>query len=489
MITVEDLLGAEELGLTLVSGESGLSRRVSWAHSAEITDVSQFLSGGELILSTGLGFPDGRKEQLAYIDSLDAAGAAALALGSRRPEFAPEFLQRADELGLPVLHTAWAIPYSKVVRWVASHNSEDYRRDLELQLQILEVLHWQSNHGAEPRAVVERLERLTGTRISITYEDGGPVIADLPVQEGHHENENGEPAAQESPRRMRRLKLPLTAAREVFLSVEAEDPEFFIPGGAVQQLSSALSVVVAGHFHELEYSRRFQAELFSAFLSSGSIPPRSLKHLHSLGFSENDDQLIIIIVIMPGAALQERLALMLQSDLPPSLVLAQQHELIALTTTSHTDELRRRLERMGLNAGASAPFAESGDLQSHLGQARWAARYGPSESGGGLVGFDEIRRFNPWLGLDPESSGPMIDRILGALLRYDEAHGTELVSTLTAYFQQNRSLKLTARRLTIHPQTLRYRLRRVQEITGRDINSTQNLSELWWAVSMLDAKY
>jgi purine catabolism regulator len=83
----------------------------------------------------------------------------------------------------------------------------------------------------------------------------------------------------------------------------------------------------------------------------------------------------------------------------------------------------------------------------------------------------------------------MIERILGALLGYDEVHGTELVTTLTTYFQENRSLKLTARRLTIHPQTLRYRLKRVQEITGRDINSTQSISELWWAVSMLDAKY
>lgn len=485
MITVQDLLNEEELGLALLGGESGVTRQVSWAHSAEIPDISGFLSGGELILSTGLAFPEGKDQQLEYIDSLASAGAAALGLGTRRPDLTPEFLERADELGVPVLHAAWAVPYSKISRWVASRNSEAYQRNLELQLKILEVLRWQSDHGADPRAVIERLERLTDTRLSIAYEDGSPVIPGTPPMQIRLDAPN---LLQKEPTRdLRRLKLPLASAQDVFLVVKANDPGFFSYGGALQQLSSALSILVANHFHEIEYSRRFQAELLSAFLSSGTIPPGSLRTLQSLGFSENDSSLAIAVVAAPDEAVRESLATHLQLDAAPALILTRQNELIVLTTALDTDWLQSGLARFGANAGISSAFAESSDLHVYLGQARWAAQYGHFEPNVHLVRFEDIEQFNPWLNLDPNAMNQVIEHILGSLLGYDEKHGTELVPTLSTFFQENRSLKSTAEKLLIHPQTLRYRLKRVQEITGRDLDVTQNLAELWWALSMLGA--
>jgi DNA-binding PucR family transcriptional regulator len=44
--------------------------------------------------------------------------------------------------------------------------------------------------------------------------------------------------------------------------------------------------------------------------------------------------------------------------------------------------------------------------------------------------------------------------------------GTALVETLSAYLEQTSSLEATARALFVHPNTVRYRLRRVAEVTG-----------------------
>ena len=46
-----------------------------------------------------------------------------------------------------------------------------------------------------------------------------------------------------------------------------------------------------------------------------------------------------------------------------------------------------------------------------------------------------------------------------------QAKGT-LIDTLTAYFQQGQSLEATARALFVHPNTVRYRLRQVADLTG-----------------------
>ena len=57
-----------------------------------------------------------------------------------------------------------------------------------------------------------------------------------------------------------------------------------------------------------------------------------------------------------------------------------------------------------------------------------------------------------------------MDRIYRPL----QAHSTDLVATLWAYLDNGRSLEATARELFVHPNTVRYRLKRVSEVIGWD---------------------
>ncbi len=56
--------------------------------------------------------------------------------------------------------------------------------------------------------------------------------------------------------------------------------------------------------------------------------------------------------------------------------------------------------------------------------------------------------------------------ILGELDRQDQQRGAELLATLACYFRENNSPQRTAQSLHVHPNTVAYRIRRVQEITG-----------------------
>jgi DNA-binding PucR family transcriptional regulator len=62
------------------------------------------------------------------------------------------------------------------------------------------------------------------------------------------------------------------------------------------------------------------------------------------------------------------------------------------------------------------------------------------------------------------------------------AGGSALLDTLTAYLEQGSSLEATARMLFVHPNTVRYRLRRVTELTGYTPSDGRDGFTLWAAV-------
>ncbi|MDX1662630.1 MAG: helix-turn-helix domain-containing protein [Candidatus Promineifilaceae bacterium] len=61
-------------------------------------------------------------------------------------------------------------------------------------------------------------------------------------------------------------------------------------------------------------------------------------------------------------------------------------------------------------------------------------------------------------------------QIIGPLADYDRRHRGSLVETIDAYFNHHANVSQTAESLFIHRNTLLYRLDRIQELTGQDIN-------------------
>jgi DNA-binding PucR family transcriptional regulator len=57
---------------------------------------------------------------------------------------------------------------------------------------------------------------------------------------------------------------------------------------------------------------------------------------------------------------------------------------------------------------------------------------------------------------------------LGALIDYDARRGTELVATLSEYLEQGGNHAITSRRLSVHRNTLKYRMQRIRELSGHD---------------------
>ena len=69
----------------------------------------------------------------------------------------------------------------------------------------------------------------------------------------------------------------------------------------------------------------------------------------------------------------------------------------------------------------------------------------------------------------------------GALDTYDESHGGHLIPSLRAFLERNARWEAAAAELFVHRHTLRYRMRKVEELTGRNLSSARDRMEFFLA--------
>ncbi len=96
-----------------------------------------------------------------------------------------------------------------------------------------------------------------------------------------------------------------------------------------------------------------------------------------------------------------------------------------------------------------------------------------------LIIYDSIRHYDLILNnIDEQSANELIDSTLAGLIDYDNKHNSELLDTLIAFFENNRNKVKTAESLHIHLNTLKYRLKKIQELLGSDIDDSETAFKL-----------
>src|SRR4051812_8115506 len=110
MLTVREVLG--DLDVEVVAGEANLDVPVRWVHISELEDPTPWLSGGELLLTTGLAL-DTAKRQRDFIATLADHGLAGVGLGTGfTHETVPKALvEAARERGFPLFEVPYELPF------------------------------------------------------------------------------------------------------------------------------------------------------------------------------------------------------------------------------------------------------------------------------------------------------------------------------------------------------------------------------------------
>jgi sugar diacid utilization regulator len=142
-------------------------------------------------------------------------------------------------------------------------------------------------------------------------------------------------------------------------------------------------------------------------------------------------------------------------------------------TEALVDQIALRFNSKSLALGVSMPVSGFDRLQSAYRQAVFARDYSPS------AGIRHCRDLAlPFLigALQKESvARDLLHPALGMLESYDVENGTDLLETLRTYVETGCSQSETAQKLYVHLNTLKYRLKRIGDLTGIDYKDRESM--------------
>ncbi|MEV4219834.1 helix-turn-helix domain-containing protein [Nonomuraea sp. NPDC049725] len=133
-------------------------------------------------------------------------------------------------------------------------------------------------------------------------------------------------------------------------------------------------------------------------------------------------------------------------------------------------------------AGVSGELTGAAALRGGVEEAGHARRLAAAR-GGGVVTSDEIYTHALLLATVPgEVRSSFAARLLGPVLEYDARHQSELVATLRAFLDCAGSWNACAARMHVHVNTVRYRVKRVEDLTGRDLSTMADRVDFFLAL-------
>jgi Purine catabolism regulatory protein-like family/PucR C-terminal helix-turn-helix domain/GGDEF-like domain len=362
MLTVADILGIDELELTLRAGAPGRLRPLRWVHTSELPDPTPWLRGGELLLTTGLPL---QADPAGFIRLLSERGLSGmgLGLGFGFDDVPSGAIEEADRREFPVFTIPYHVPFIALTEAVFTRLSDE--------------------------RVAEAERRLAGDLVET-------IIA-------------GEAQSREIRRRARAFGLrgssPLT-----FVVLRADNGA---TGGLTRMVEAA---------------RRFG--------------PASVR-----------DGAVAVLVEAADDRAAERTAA----------------ELLAAAEA--------------VAAGVGRVRSDPGELPRCYDEALYAVDIRPANGTPAVATFRDLGSIQLLLSLQDDRGVELFcDSLLGTLLAHDKSQGSALVESLRGYIEANGRWAEAADALRIHRHTLRYRVRKIEELTGRDLSNARDRLELWLAL-------
>jgi hypothetical protein len=530
------LLDTDGLGLRLLAGEEELDRTVRGVMTTALRDPSRYLSGGELVL-TELAWWRGPEDSEYFVRLLAAAGVAGLAAGEAALGRVPQDLVAAcHRHRLPLFSVDQKVPFAVVTEHVVRQVSTQRSGDLAAVVDRHRRLMSSGPAGGGPDAVLDLLgsdldlrawvlsatgrviagaaDALPpGLRTQLAAEHLGAVRSGRPVP---HRTSSGSRHYSLFPVRGERAPADVrrTLLSDWLLAVEADAGDW--PSGRLDLLRGVAQIVAVERDRRdaaRTMRRRLAGEVVE-LLRAGAPPTEVAGRLRlaapvllpALG-SAPRWQVAVARVEWPDGpvpvgpiaqalleeALPETVAVTYEAEEAVALVPLDPgaDDAVVLRADRLLAALREPLSRgLGddgrLALGISAAVHTADGLRGALEEARHARRVATAHPGQVCVaGHEELASHVLLLPFVPDDvRRAFTTRLLEPLHTYDRRHRAELIPTLEAFLACDGSWTRCATRLHLHVNTLRYRMGRIEHLTGRDLSRLEDKLDFFLALRM-----
>ena len=512
MLSVKDLVGALEL--ELAAGERAAGAPIRWVHVSELEDPAPWLSGGELLLSTGMQLLD-EDSQRAYVGRLVEHHLAGLGfgLGFAHAALPPALVDEARELDFPLFGVPYEMPFIAITERAFSsllnEQLDVLQRAVSIQRRMErlvlderslgEVVRGLANSIGATVMVLDSAGRTLACHAFRRELDGAltaAIGAEIAARAGAVAPRGFVPQSAELAGRAIALPVPsgshgapsswLVAVPE---SDSVADFERFLAHHAVMvvALAQMRERVVA------ETERRLAGDVLALVLSGRIDGEETALRLAPFGIS--GDVAVLVMGVEDPQASEDELARIL-AELGVAALVATvptaRRPLLCAVLAGVENPLELAAGARELLAGDGRPVraavSHSAPLQAlrrSFHEARCALEVGALANGStpAVASADDLGAYRLLLSLQEDDGlRQYCDDVLSPIERSRSGNGEELLRSLEAFLEHNGSWEAAARALFCHRHTLRYRISRIEELTGRRLDRVENRIEFWLAL-------
>ena len=517
----------------VIAGEGGLDRIIDSITVMEVPDVVRWLDGNVLLLSSLYPIKDDEEAIRSLVPQLAETGNSALAIKTQAyVEQIPEaIIEAGNWLNFPIIEIPNHIAYLDIMTPLMEHilqRQDQGSKRLEDFYQWIKEL---ALGGKGIAALTDAIEQMTGNAITV-----GSELSSLELFKGVEAApltriQHKELRAAKRPVRMQRLLnkeetscivAPLLWNEEVWGDItcwqttrEFVEQDFHVMDRAMmlialefhkeitkQELEQSLrnlfltdlllsrqlntkEVLEKGSMFGWDFSKSYQvvciraeyqkdrnmdAERNSARHAEGR---RRLFYKVSSLFRYDSRQAIVtevrdfIVLLLPREIEGEQLKLPYPKDPLKGTILSQMERIREQLLDLVPDECL-------LQIGIGRFYHGLAGIHKGYEEASQAIQLGKARSAQSPVHFEDLGIYRLLTSVqDLEELRSLQSETIGRLADYDSINESDLVNTLKQYFECNGSVSDTAKKLFVHVNTIKYRLQKIEQITGCNVQDVE----------------
>lgn len=517
-ITVDEVLALVP-AVTLLAGAGGVKRLVRSVGVMETPDVFPMVKPGELILTALFAVKDDHAAQLALVPELHRRGAAGLALKKRYiGELPAAMVEQANRLAFPLLELNHDSAFSDVMLPVFSQIANRQASVLARQQQAHKAVMKSVLEGRGLPKLAATLAELVANPVVIK-DAAGQVLAvaggegatgldllslsQVGALSGEYLISGGDTLhrseqIQAGGRRLFRTVTPIISGDHTYGSIlvwETGRPVRELDLLIIDSVSTVVALEMANQRAVLEVERRYKGEFlealfareieseaaliqrartfgwdlnrphFAVALRVGGIeasPPRSPEEIQRLKDQYFESVSKSVGNGMVGQAGLHIVVLLQQGEKATE---AKDHAIVqAQGLLGLTEPLQKALK---VTAGIGRVCSGVQGLRKSFEEACRAVSVGEKVWGGSAAyHYDDLGLYQILSMLEPNADLQQFLSAIDKLVEYERDGRTELVQTLETYFACKGNVRKVSEKLFAHYNTVLYRLERIQQITG-----------------------
>lgn len=485
---LRELVAHPELGLRLLYGGVGaaLDRPLRWVYTTDLIDPGRYLSGGELVIS-GLVWRAEAADSDRFVAALAGSGAAALAAGEAVFHGIPDdVLDACRRHRVPLLAVPEEVSFSAVTELVVGSLTAARGDRLALSLGRQRQLLTAVAGGLGLDELTAQVSVTTGLVCRVLTATGrlvaGAPVADLDAVVAGYLRADRLPALTQGhsvfavgPASEQRLTSWFVAVDGAFTDWDAETVD------AVGELVAITALDRARRGEGLRVARDIADDAVALIADGAGDRPETAVRLRQAGLDPGAPLTVAVAGFTgrPDLAGTARSLLVDAAGHAPSAVAAVGvHDDLAVALlpgdgggiAAALARLEPGLGPLRLTVGISRP-SEVTALSGALREARHARDLAQPRPGALHVvhGADVTSHVALLAEVPDDVRRAFAASVLDPVLGYDARNDAGLLETLEAFLDCSGSWSRTAQRLHLHVNTVRYRIGRVEELTGRDL--------------------